>query len=76
MTAAWTPKNSEYEAAVRQGFERQRLAPGRVRRPGRTLTVCLAEVFSIEGPPRAPIATMLSTAIVRPARDVGSQVER
>ena len=52
------------------------LAQGRVVRPGRTLTVCLAEVFSIEGPPRAPIATMLSTAIVRLARDVESQVER
>jgi uncharacterized protein (TIGR00369 family) len=150
MTAAWTPKNSEYEAAVRQSFERQRmmatlgaglvhlapgevdlsapwapefgqqngywhagavasladsangyaalslappdtdvlavefkinllapargaafLAQGRVVRPGRTLTVCLAEVFSIEGPLRTPIATMLSTVIVRPARDAG-----
>jgi uncharacterized protein (TIGR00369 family) len=155
MTAAWTPKNSEYEAAVRQSFERQGmmaalgarlvhlapgevdlsapyspefgqqngywhagavasladsangyaalslappdtnvlavefkinllapargaafLAQGRVVRPGRTLTVCLAEVFSIEGPLRTPIATMLSTVIVRPARDAGSQVER
>jgi uncharacterized protein (TIGR00369 family) len=155
MTAAWTPKNSEYEAAVRQSFERQRmmarlgaslvhlapgevdlrapyapefgqqngywhagavasladsangyaalslapadtdvlavefkinllapargmafLAQGRVVRPGRTLTVCLAEVFSIEGALRTPIATMLSTVIVRPARDAGSPVER
>jgi acyl-coenzyme A thioesterase PaaI-like protein len=41
MTAAWTPKNSEYQVAVRQSFERQRmmttlgaslvrLAPGQV----------------------------------------------
>ncbi len=47
------------------------LAQGRVVRPGRTLTVCLAEVFAIEGALRTPIATMLSTVIVRPARDVG-----
>jgi uncharacterized protein (TIGR00369 family) len=47
------------------------LAQGRVVRPGRTLTVCLAEVFSIEGPLRAPIATMLSTVIVRQVRDGG-----
>jgi uncharacterized protein (TIGR00369 family) len=43
------------------------VAQGRVLRPGRTLTVCLAEVFAIEGPLRTPIATMLSTVIVRPA---------
>jgi uncharacterized protein (TIGR00369 family) len=43
------------------------LAQGRVVRPGRTLTVCLAEVFAIEGALRTPIATMLSTVIVRPA---------
>jgi uncharacterized protein (TIGR00369 family) len=47
------------------------LAQGRVVRPGRTLTVCLAEVFAIEGTLRTPIATMLSTVIVRPARDAG-----
>jgi acyl-coenzyme A thioesterase PaaI-like protein len=47
------------------------LAQGRVVRPGRTLTVCLAEVFAIEGALRTPIATMLSTIIVRPARDAG-----
>ncbi|MFL5495682.1 MAG: PaaI family thioesterase [Gemmatimonadales bacterium] len=41
------------------------LAQGRVLRPGRTLTVCLAEVFSIEGSARTAIATMLSTLIVR-----------
>jgi uncharacterized protein (TIGR00369 family) len=42
------------------------LAQGRVVRPGRSLTVCLAEVFSMEGELRTPIATMLSTVIVRP----------
>jgi uncharacterized protein (TIGR00369 family) len=42
------------------------LACGRVLRPGRTLTVCLAEVFAVEGAERKPIATMLSTVIVRP----------
>jgi uncharacterized protein (TIGR00369 family) len=145
MTAAWVPKNPDYQAAVRQSFERQRmmatlgvrlvhlapgevdlsapyaaeftqqngfwhagavasladsatgyaafslaptdsdvlavefkinllapargeafLAQGRVVRPGRTLTVCLAEVFALEGTLRTPIATMLSTVIVRP----------
>jgi uncharacterized protein (TIGR00369 family) len=48
------------------------LARGRVVRPGRTLTVCLAEVFAIEGALRTPIATMLSTVIVRPVRDGSS----
>jgi uncharacterized protein (TIGR00369 family) len=42
------------------------LACGRVLRPGRTLTVCLAEVFALDGGERMPIATMLSTIIVRP----------
>ena len=41
------------------------LAQGRVVRPGRTLTVCLAEVFGIEGGQSTPIATMLSTIIIR-----------
>jgi uncharacterized protein (TIGR00369 family) len=155
MTAAWTPKNSDYEAAVRQSFERQRmmttlrvslvhlapgevdlsapyapefgqqngywhagavasladsangyaalslappdtnvlavefkinllapargagfLAQGRVVRPGRTLTVCLAEVFAVEGSLRTAIATMLSTVIVRPVGEAGPQPER
>jgi uncharacterized protein (TIGR00369 family) len=43
------------------------LAEGRVIRPGKTLTVCLAEVFAIEGDARTPVATMLSTIIIRPA---------
>lgn len=42
------------------------LACGRVLRAGRTLTVCLAEVFTAGGPGRTLIATMLSTIIVRP----------
>jgi len=42
------------------------LASGRVIRAGRTLTVCLAEVFT-GGDARKPVATMLSTLIVRPA---------
>jgi uncharacterized protein (TIGR00369 family) len=48
------------------------LAQGRVVRPGRTLTVCLAEVFAIEGALRRPIAAMLSTVIIRPAREAGA----
>ncbi len=42
------------------------LACGRVLRAGRTLTVCLAEVFTAGTPERTLIATMLSTIIVRP----------
>jgi uncharacterized protein (TIGR00369 family) len=42
------------------------LACGRVLRPGRTLTVCQAEVFSTGSTERTLIATMLSTIIVRP----------
>jgi uncharacterized protein (TIGR00369 family) len=42
------------------------LACGRVLRPGRTLTVCQADVFSSGAAGRTPIATMLSTLIVRP----------
>lgn len=42
------------------------LAEGRVVRPGRTLTVCLAHVFGIEGTERTIVATMLSTLILRP----------
>jgi uncharacterized protein (TIGR00369 family) len=45
------------------------LACGRVLRPGRTLTVCQAEVFAIEGSARALVATMLSTLIVRPRQE-------
>jgi acyl-coenzyme A thioesterase PaaI-like protein len=42
------------------------LACGRVLRPGRTLTVCQADVFTTGASERALIATMLSTIIVRP----------
>ena len=45
------------------------LACGRVLRAGRTLTVCLAEVFAIAGTERTAIATMLSTIIVRRIRE-------
>jgi uncharacterized protein (TIGR00369 family) len=40
-------------------------AEGRVIRPGRTLTVCLAEVFGVTGEGSTLVATMLSTIIVR-----------
>ena len=42
------------------------LACARVLRPGRTLTVCQAEVFAEERSEQVLIATMLSTIIVRP----------
>jgi uncharacterized protein (TIGR00369 family) len=45
----------------------QFVACGRVLRPGRTLTVCQADVFRTGTPERTLIATMLSTIIVRPA---------
>jgi uncharacterized protein (TIGR00369 family) len=48
------------------------LACGRVLRPGRTLTVCQAEVFATRPAERVLIATMLSTIIVRPAERAGT----
>jgi uncharacterized protein (TIGR00369 family) len=42
------------------------LACARVLRPGRTLTVCQADVFTTGTTERTLIATMLSTIIVRP----------
>jgi uncharacterized protein (TIGR00369 family) len=41
-------------------------AEGRVLRPGRTLTVCRADVFGVSGNAVTLIATMLSTIIIRP----------
>lgn len=43
------------------------LACGRVLRPGRTLTVCQADVLTADREERSLVATMLSTIIVRPA---------
>ena len=43
------------------------VAEGRVVRPGRTLTVCLAHVYGLEESGRRAVATMLSTIIQRPA---------
>jgi len=40
----------------------------RVHRRGRTLTVCLAELFRLEPSGREVAATMLSTIIARPLR--------
>ena len=42
------------------------LARGRVLRPGRRLSVCLAEVVALNGPDQEVIATMLSTISIRP----------
>lgn len=47
------------------------VAAGRVLRPGRTLTVCLAEVHGVDGAERSLVATMLSTIIARPERAGG-----
>jgi uncharacterized protein (TIGR00369 family) len=41
-------------------------AEGRVLRPGRTLTVCAADVFGVNGDDARLVATMLSTIIIRP----------
>jgi len=43
------------------------VAEGRVVRPGRTLTVCLAHVFGVGEGARTAVATVLSTIIQRPA---------
>jgi uncharacterized protein (TIGR00369 family) len=40
-------------------------ARGRVLRPGRTLTVCFAEVIGFDGDREGVVATMLSTLIIR-----------
>jgi uncharacterized protein (TIGR00369 family) len=42
------------------------LARGRVLRPGRRLSVCLAEVVALDGANQEVIATMLSTVSIRP----------
>ena len=47
------------------------LARGRVLRPGRRLSVCLAEVVALHGPDQEVIATMLSTISIRPGGQVG-----
>ncbi len=44
------------------------VAEGRVLRPGRTLTICQADVYGINGAERRHIAILLSTLILRPAR--------
>ena len=43
-------------------------AVARVLRSGRTLTVCSADVFALDGDDSTLIATMLSTAIIREVR--------
>ena len=45
-------------------------ARGRVLRPGRTLTVCLAEVIGFDGGGESVVATMLSTLIIRASEAV------
>ena len=47
-------------------------ARGRVLRAGRLLTVCLAEVFGVEGDERELVATMLSTISARPSGRPGT----
>jgi uncharacterized protein (TIGR00369 family) len=42
------------------------LARGRVLRPGRRLSVCLAEVVALNGTDQEIVATMLSTISIRP----------
>ena len=49
------------------------LACGRVLRPGRTLTVCQADVFTTGTAERTLIATMLSTIMVRPMGSGGAR---
>ena len=42
------------------------VARGRVLRPGRRLSVCLAEVVALNGADQEVVATMLSTISIRP----------
>lgn len=46
---------------IAPGVGERFLARGRVRRAGRTLTVCDGEVFAISGATRTPVACMLTT---------------
>ncbi len=41
------------------------VARGRVTRPGRTISVCLGDVFAVDGANTTLIATMLTTMIAR-----------
>lgn len=45
------------------------VARARVVRPGRTLNVCQADVFALQGNDTTQVATMLATIIGRPARE-------
>ena len=48
------------------------LARGRVLRAGRRLTVCLSEVFGVDGVDQELVATMLSTISARPGDASGA----
>ena len=48
------------------------LARGRVLRAGRRLTVCLSEVFGVDGVEQELVATMLSTISARPGGAPGA----
>jgi uncharacterized protein (TIGR00369 family) len=50
------------------------IACGRVLRPGKTLTVCQAQVFGLGGESRVLVATMLSTLIARATERPQSKV--
>ena len=71
MAEAWfiRVEGKEYGPADVETLHEWR-AEGRVLRPGRTLTVCRADVFGISGGDSRLVATMLSTIIIRPLTDV------
>lgn len=48
------------------------VARGRVLRPGRTLTVCAADVVGLAGGAEELVATTLSTIIIRPTKTAAS----
>lgn len=51
-------------------------ACARVLRAGRTITVCLAEVYAVENTSQELVATMLSTVILRPVSNVAAPPNR
>jgi uncharacterized protein (TIGR00369 family) len=51
-------------------------ARGQVLRPGRTLTVCRADVWALQDGTEVMVATMLSTLIIRPIGDAGPRESR
>lgn len=85
MTIEFIPKDENYKEKVEKSFERQRametidlLAPvmgdrfiitGQVLKAGRTITVCQAEVYAVNGNEKKLVAQMTGTMMTVIARE-------